>query len=212
MAGEQAGAGVEAGRSWSRELYKWLANPLVVTLVGAVVASWVIPHLTRQWQDHQKALEIQSGLVAEMSKSSSDAIMTGRFISSGLYGRASGDSRATQRAFNDGYRTWSVSSAVAASKLEAYFPGTKLGPAWRRYAMAVSDYLQLTTAPGPSRARELASIRAVLPADPRVRWSVLARGSTAPGFAAGYAALGEALLTLRDDVVRRVLDASPSGF
>jgi hypothetical protein len=209
----QAAAPTEpARRPWARHLSEWLGNPLVVTLVGALVASWLIPSLTRQWQDHQKALEIKSGLVGEMSEASSEAVATAGAIAGGLYQAASTDALTTQRAFNDAVRNWAVRSAVVGSRLEAYFPRAAVGPAWRRFSTAVADYLQLAAKPNGSRAGRVGELRAVVPDDPRIRWQVLTRTNTGASFQRSYAALGQSLLDVRDALVQRVLDRSPSGF
>ena len=52
-------AGSEGARG--RALREWLGNPLIVAVVSTLLVSLVIPQLTRHWQDHQKALEIQTG-------------------------------------------------------------------------------------------------------------------------------------------------------
>ena len=67
-------------RARRTNLGTWLANPLLVTVVAALLGSWLLPQVTRKWQDHQKALEIQTGLVSEMSESASNAVATSRFI------------------------------------------------------------------------------------------------------------------------------------
>jgi hypothetical protein len=46
---------------------------LVLTVVGALFTLWVLPAFTRQWEDRQKAREIQSALVEEIAIASSEA-------------------------------------------------------------------------------------------------------------------------------------------
>src|SRR5439155_709944 len=60
--------------AWSSQIGPWLSNPLLVTVVAALLGSWLLPQITRQWQDHQKALEIQTGLVSDMSTAVSSAV------------------------------------------------------------------------------------------------------------------------------------------
>ena len=79
-----------------------------------------------------------------MSDSVGSTTMTGRFIASGLIGKATADPNATQRAFNDAYQKWTIKSAVIASQLAAYFPSSDLGFRWRSYANVVTDFLQLS--------------------------------------------------------------------
>ena len=61
--------GVTGGQGWQRQLYDWLANPLLIAIVGSLLVYLVIPQLTRGWQNHAKILEVKTGLVADMSDS-----------------------------------------------------------------------------------------------------------------------------------------------
>jgi hypothetical protein len=145
-----------------------------------------------------------------MSESVSDAVISGRMIASGLF-----PSGGAQRAYNAAIRGWSIRSSVTAAKLEAYFPDTGLGDDWRRYGNVVGDYLLLTGAVDGYRPTVVDQIRryAVLPPPQTpIRWDVLAARNTGAGFQESFVALGFALLERRDELVKRVLDASPSGF
>jgi hypothetical protein len=201
-------AEVRAARS--RALREWLGNPLVVTIVSTVLVTLVVPQLTRQWQDHQKALEIQTALVSSMSESVSDAVISGRMITSGLF--PAGDA---QRVYNTAIRSWSVDSSVASAKLEAYFPRTGLGEDWRRYGDVVGDYLLLTGAVDGYRPTVVAQIHdyGALPRTrPPIRWSTLAARNSGAAFQQSYVLLGFALLERRDALVQRVLGEHPTGF
>ena len=98
-------------------MYRWLAHPLLIAVCVALIANWLVPHFTRKWQDHQKALEIKTGLVSDMGESISNAVMSGRFIAGDLVGRSSSDPHAVQLAFNDGFRAWTTSNASIGAKI-----------------------------------------------------------------------------------------------
>ena len=66
------------------ELAGWLANPLLVTVVAAILSGLLIPYVSKGWQDHQKALEVKTGLVSQMSESSSGTVATSRFLAASL--------------------------------------------------------------------------------------------------------------------------------
>jgi hypothetical protein len=193
-----------------------LANPLLVTVVAALLGGWLIPQITRKWQDHEKALEIKTGLVSQMSESVSSAVMTGRFIAVGLVRGASRDPNADQRAWNDGYRAWTTNSASIGAKLEAYF-GSDVGSEWRSFANVVTDYFQLSAnveASRPAQVREIFAYQDLskdlhLNADDR---HVLETSNSSPAFHRAYAELGRGILQRRDELVQRVLDAGVSGF
>jgi hypothetical protein len=52
-----------------QELKKWLAHPLCLLIIGALISSYLIPSWTRRWQDHQKELELKVDLMREISES-----------------------------------------------------------------------------------------------------------------------------------------------
>lgn len=198
----------QARRARAAAVREWLGNPLLVAVVSTVLAALVIPQLTRQWQDHQKALEIQTGLVGSMSQTASDAVISARLLAS------RGPTSAAQGALERSTRSWSVQSSVIASKLRAYFPGTDIGDRWSAYADGVTDYLQLYASVDRYRPLVVAQIRALgLPrTSPPVRWDVLTARNSGPAFVQSYTLLGFALLDRRDQLVRDVLAAHPNGY
>lgn len=204
----------KGGQAWHRHLYDWLASPLLIAVIGSFLVYWLIPQLTRGWQDHAKILEVKTGLVADMSDSVGNATMTGRFIASGLIGRATDDPNATQRAFNDAYQNWTVKSAVIGSQLAAYFPRSDLAPRWRSYANVVTDFLQLSARGRRSdRASQLVEVARYFP-ELRKRnkawWASLL--DVGPAFQENYRELSLAVLGERDTFVQRVLDSDATGF
>ena len=185
-----------------REFSHGLSHPLLIAVVIAVLGNFLIPNFTRKWQDHQKALEIKTGLVSDMGESISNAVMTGRFISAGLVSRSSADPRADQRAFNDGYRAWTTSNASIGAKIQAYF-GNDLGSQWRSFANVVTDYFQLSATPGSGRKDQVQEILSYPALRPLVRLSeaerrALVKSNSSATFQNAYGRLGSAMLARGD--------------
>jgi hypothetical protein len=190
----------------------WLASPLVVTVVAAVLGSWLIPQFTRGWQDHQKALEIKTGLVSQMSESVSDVVATGRFVAADLVQPAS-----QQHEWNDGYRRWTTASAVIGAKLRAY-AGSDLGTAWSAFADAATDYLLLSAdTEASSRRAQVAAIRRTDGVARHVHlsqegWAALRGRTSSAAFKLVYPEVARGLVQRRDELVQGVLDSEISGF
>jgi hypothetical protein len=218
MAVERAtGAQPESAKaSRGSEVYRWLAHPFLIAICIAVLVNFLIPNFTRKWQNHQKALEIKTGLVSDMGQSVSNAVMTGRFIAGGLVSRSSSDPRADQRAFNDGYRAWTTNNASIGAKLQAYV-GSDLGSQWRSFANVVTDYFQLSATPARGRKAQVDEVLAYsgLPAwaqmTPAQR-SALIKSNSSTVFQDAYGQLGRGLLTRSDELVQGVLDSNVSGL
>ena len=200
----------ERRASRAAALRPWLAHPLLIAIVGAVLVNWLIPQLTRDWQDHAKGLDIQTDLVGEMSESVSTTVTNARILAQRLETPA-----AQQQAFNDGTRTWAVRSAVIGSQLQAYFPKTEIGADWRSFAGAVESYFQLAAVRDAYRQGHVERIQTALRARVGERspgWRVLARQDSGPTFLAAYAQIGFALLARNDELVQRVLESEPAGL
>jgi hypothetical protein len=194
------------------ELAQWLGNPLVVTVVAAFLGSFLIPHLTRSWQDHQKALEIKTSLVGQMSESVSDAVATGRFLAGDLVSTES-----PQQAWNDGYRDWTTASASIGARLQAYV-GSEIGSDWRSFADVVTNFFQLS-ANSDSRSRRQ-QVEAIV-RDPGLQRHVtftregraaLRGPRSTQDFRDAYKGLADGILQREDELVQRVLDSDVSGF
>lgn len=191
---------------------------MLVTVVAALLGSWLLPQLTRGWQNHQKSLEIQTDLVSQMSESVSSAVATGRFIAAGLVAESSADPRAEQLAWNDGYRTWTTESASIGAKLRAYF-GPSIGSDWQTFTYVVTDFLQLSANVTKDSGR-VAQVREILAYRNQLKnthlthgdWLVLATTRSGASFQSAYAELGRGLLARQDELVQHVLDSRVSGF
>jgi len=207
---------VDAKPSRSAGVYRWLAHPFLIAVCIAVIVNFLIPNFTRKWQDHQKALEIKTGLVSDMGESVSNAVMTGRFIAAGLVSRSSSDPRADQRAFNEGFRAWTTSSASIGAKLHAYF-GNNMGSQWRTFGNVVTDYFQLSATPSRGRSAQVDEILgyANLPSWARMTKAqrrALIRSNSSGAFQDAYGQLGRGILSRGDELVQGVLDSNVTSL
>jgi hypothetical protein len=196
--------------SW-KSLGPLLSHPLLLLALGTLLSGLLIPRLTREWQDHQKALEIRTDLVGEMS----EAVMT-VLVDADVWGpSASGtaDPEAASEHSLTAYREWKVRSAVIESRLRAYFPDDTLATEWYWYQHAVASFLQLHAATGENRADLLT--RYIEPnlggATPTVEWSVLQRPDD-PRYLNQWSNLYLAIQARLNEFVTRVLHEPMSGF
>jgi hypothetical protein len=191
---------------------------LLVAIVAALLGSLLIPSVTRKWQNHQKALEIQTGLVSEMGQSVSSAVASSRFIAAGLIARSSSDPRVEQRAWNGLYQTWTTSGASIGARLRAYFGG-KVASDWQSFSYVLTDYVALSAKPTAgsdrqSQVEEIYAYRKHLPGVrlSRAQWIQLAQTRSGAPFQNAYAQLGRGLLAQQDELVQQVLSSHVSGF
>lgn len=115
-------------RRISKPLLFWrrIPKPLLVTLVGLLLSAWLLPAITRQWDDRQKAHELQAGLVSDMADATARMIV-----------RA--DSVRTRGSRNSvvGASDWARSSLIIEARMKAYFP-QRIVDGWQLYSYFVS--------------------------------------------------------------------------
>lgn len=103
---------------------------VILTLVGAVLTVLILPAITRQWDDRQRARELQAALVEEM------AVATARALgdsSSHLHANTSEQPIANR---------WAVASLRIEAKLNAYLT-PQIVNAWRIHRRDVNAVIRL---------------------------------------------------------------------
>jgi hypothetical protein len=130
-----------------------IPTALLVTVVGIVLSAWLLPALTRQWDDRQKANELKVALVSDIAAASANAIGDAGQI------RAEGDRSLRARAV----RAWAVATLELESRLRAYYP-PELVVKWRVFSYAIDRYLgrPVDASFGDSRVFDPISVRAWL--------------------------------------------------
>jgi hypothetical protein len=107
-----------------------LSHPVVLILVGAAVSNFVIPDITRSWQDHQRVLDIKGSVIREINTSTGDFLGTIRLVAvqSGPGG---------ERELDAAFGRWQIGSNDVRAQLSTYFPERTLLTSWRTYQTSV---------------------------------------------------------------------------
>jgi hypothetical protein len=132
-----------------------LSHPLLLVAVGAGVSGYLVPALTRRWQDHQKELEVKVALVDQVSKAVAEITIAIQFAEVGAESQ-------TQEAFDEAYRAWEITQPTIGGRLRAYYPHSSLPADWMELARCVNQLYATTGVKDPEdRARRLRKISAV---------------------------------------------------
>jgi hypothetical protein len=122
-----------------------IPTPLLVTLVGLALSAWLLPAITRQWDDRQKAHQLKAALVSEMATATAGALTE----THDLMLKSSSDTLdlgkhrlvfAEWRATPPAKKEWARSSIRIEAKLRAYF-GSREAQEWRNYRHVVDRFL-----------------------------------------------------------------------
>jgi hypothetical protein len=157
----------EGADGWLNKLYKGLSAPLLITVVGAILAGYLIPRIASEVEDHRKAREIQTSLVQDMSEAVAPVIGTGRLLATRTIEKAG---KNTTEVFNDTLIEWETNRRSIAARLSSYFAdasfeGTTLPEAWDLYSDAVDDLYYLSTTLRRDRCKEATELRKYLEPD-----------------------------------------------
>lgn len=99
---------------------------MFLLIVGAIVSSLVIPYYTRQWQDHQKELELKTNLADEINEAISDMTVSANY-------------RQENTDYFQTNKNWLISKAMISSKITAYFSDAHLAREWENLSSVVSQ-------------------------------------------------------------------------
>ena len=114
-----------------------IPKSLVLAVIGIGLSSWLIPAVTRQWDDRQKAGELKAALVTEMATATGRAVLDAQTFTSESLGTR--DSPSASAAADASVREWSVAALEIRARLDAYF-GSEAVEAWD----VVTNYVNAT--------------------------------------------------------------------
>jgi hypothetical protein len=174
----------------------FLAHPLFLLLAGAVLTGLLIPALTRRWQNRQKALELKTELIGEISESITEMVMAVQFVHLGA-------TSMDQQRFDEAYREWEARSAVIGTKLQAYFPKTAIPAEWNRLSEVVTDFYALEGVSDEKQRSENSL---------RINEKLFALLGSQYERAEDWGALKEGISMKKADIIRKVLDTRISVF
>jgi hypothetical protein len=109
-----------------------IPRSLVLALLGIGLSSWLLPAITRQWDDRQKAGELKAILVTEMATATGRAVLDAQAYASANRGASPAANAAS-------VKEWSVASLEIRARLDAYF-GPEAVDAWE----VVTKYVNAT--------------------------------------------------------------------
>jgi hypothetical protein len=125
----------------NRKLYakNILSHPFVLLIIGAGISGLLIPHITNQWQNHQKELELKTDLASQISKAVANIIIGSRLVQIPTFAY-------TNLSYANIVEQWEESKASIGSQIEAYFSDTQLKQEWDNLSSAITEFSNLNAA------------------------------------------------------------------
>ena len=138
---------------------RWVRVPkaVVVTVLGLALSAWLIPAMTRQWDDRQKEHELKAGVVADMASVTARALVGGEAFWSG--------ERMTAQEREQLGRQWALSALGIEAQLRTYFSSSMVA-GWQVYSWAVDRFINARSVSSSAALKEAVGSGVAL--DPRV--------------------------------------------
>lgn len=196
----------------------WAPKTVVVTVLVTLLTAWLFPAISRQWQDRQRARELTAGLVADIGRNTSIALVTSNFITFNRFPSTDDETKRgfNQQAFNQLDLDWRMSSAVTEAQLQAYYSRNVVAR-WRSYSDLVHDTYFLITDNVSMRGDTLAALREHL--GPRIKPGWNFDTMSAPWVSSprlkprrAYLYVSTALLDEKASLIDEVLHDHPQGY
>ena len=93
------------------------SNPLLLLIIGVIVSHLIIPFYTRQWQDHQKDLELKTELADQINKAITNAVQIAQYnINSEISKQTDWNEK-----WHNTYIDWKISNEVIGSRINTLF-------------------------------------------------------------------------------------------
>lgn len=127
-------------RRISKPLLFWrrIPRPLLITFVGLALSAWLLPAFTRQWDDRQKARELQASLITQISAASANALIAGRNL---VLRPLTGPRSRADLINHSAVAAWSTASIRIDARLRAYFPKSVVN-SWATYSYDLGVLLE----------------------------------------------------------------------
>ena len=160
----------------SKKLFSLLSSPLMLLIIGALLTNLLLPRLTQSWQDHQRALDIKTGLITKMSEIIANSFTELELIQSGS---ESNNLDTALSNFYNAFRDMRTNGEEIEAQIAAYFPDEKpcsdlhknqqlqgvyeLLPAWSNYyrILMVNIFYLSTDSDVNNRAIDTDNIRQI---------------------------------------------------
>lgn len=194
------------------DILEILKHPLFLLLVTALITQYLIPHITRRWQDHQKEIELKTGLVSEISESVLKVVIGTQFAELGAKSQS-------QEEFDSYFREWEIQRAVIGSKIRGYFSDADLGTEWDAFSEIVTEVYALAGTTDPTFRKERLGKLRVYFSGYAVEWGTLENLELKSGgfqkfqsFMQAWFGLKDALLQRNRNMIQRILNSHMPMF
>ncbi len=188
-----------------------LRHPLFLIIVTGLVTGLIIPYVTAEWQNHQKAVDTRAHFGSDITESVVKLVLAVQLAER---------KQIPQAQYDQAYQDWEIKRAILATQLRGQFRDPQLAVHWTNLSEAVTKIYVLSGTWGePYRSQVIGDLKAYFTLKSS-DWDLLQRHdarkhSTEVEFQNYFKAwwsLREAALLRTGDFVKEVLEARTSSY
>jgi tagatose-1,6-bisphosphate aldolase non-catalytic subunit AgaZ/GatZ len=118
-----------------------LGHPLFLLLVGGVISALLVPMLTQRWQDHQRALDVQTSLVADMTQTTMTFLVAVNRLALGIQfpTKALVPAKEQWRRTDAAEQQFNIRGSTIAARLRTYYGDSAVTRAWQKVLNGLED-------------------------------------------------------------------------
>jgi hypothetical protein len=203
-----------------------------IPVLGFLIASLLLPALTKQWSDRSGELDLKNDLLTSVNQTTTDAVLASDCLNQfclpelapfrslaedttveDLDPELWNNALISASKFRiDFTREWQKSQAVTQGVFDSCFPSTVAHERWAEYAAAVDAYLEVRTQNcGETESTEISNLRRYLGTAGQGSWADISSCDTNLRDTA-YTRIGEDLLHARERVTTAVIESNAAGY
>lgn len=189
------------------DISKMLSHPLLLLLITALISQYMIPSITRGWQNHQKEIELKTDIAGQITEMVSTIMMAIQVV------EVTGGN---QQDYDRAYRDWEIRQAVLGSKVRSYYPDTHFGEDWDAFSEIVTAVYALPATFDPAYRKErLIALKAYFP-KAEIAWdaleSIKLKEAEPDKYLKAWFGLKKAVLRRNEELNHRILKSPMAMF
>jgi hypothetical protein len=198
-------------------IHSWLAHPLLLLVVGAIVTGVLVPSFTGKWQRNQTAQDMKTQVIGDVTNAVSIPMTQLSVTQNPVLAGGGNGPNTGQGSVAGTYSAFLTKGNSVDSEIKAYFPQDKIPVHWENLQGLLQNYYLLTYANNPQlKARYVESIQHYFQVHQQsggIDWNLLANGSWHDhGYYNTWLALGKKIDGVKSIVLSGIMDAPAPSF
>lgn len=200
-----------------QQVHTWLAHPLLLLVIGALMTGIIVPTITGKWQRNQTAQDMKTQVIGDVTSAVSIPMTQLSVTQNPVLAGNGGGSIGGNGGVAGTYSAFRTKADSVDSEIRAYFPENNIPMHWENLVGLLQNYYLLTYANNPQlKAGYIGGILHYFQVHHQaggIDWHLLANGSWHDhGYYHNWTELGKKILGVKSVVLSDIMDAPAPSF